>query len=81
MSPSSEPSPTGSNSSQQLDDMTDLDSQRLEAAIAKTINSCPLYAPIFNEQRLRVHSVLDRLRQQDWLEHVPSDRNYQESTP
>lgn len=41
---------------------------RLKATISNIVQRCPLYAPMFSEQRLRVHSVLERLRQQGWLE-------------
>ncbi|NEQ48271.1 MAG: glycosyltransferase [Leptolyngbya sp. SIOISBB] len=43
---------------------TDLD---LEPELVALMQGCPLYTPLFGEQRLKVHTVLDSLRQQGWL--------------
>lgn len=48
------------------------DDESLEASVDDLIRAFPLYTPLFGEQRLVVHSVLERLRQQGWLEQQPA---------
>lgn len=42
----------------------------LEPELVALMQGCPLYTPLFGEHRLKVHTVLDSLRQQGWLKRL-----------
>lgn len=42
----------------------------LEPELVALLNGCPLYTPLFGEQRLKVLTVLDSLRRQGWLKRL-----------